>query len=207
VAEEKYDEVLKRILDAHGSLESECDVIVCLGTGFHDIPPGLALDFNIDVANNLGALLAPVATGFGRTPQEVIRSSLVMLNLLEGKRCDVLALFVNRVVPERMDEILGLLAKEKTHVPILAMPELALLAKPTIGRLLSTSAPPAGAETRKVSPARWRILKSGPWSFPTFSTVWSRGLWSSRRETDPTSSWEAFWPTPPAPTPGSQGSF
>jgi phosphate acetyltransferase len=135
VAEEKYDEVLKRILGEYGSLESDCDVIVCLGTGFHDIPPGLALDFNIDVANNLGAMLAPVATGFGRTPQEVIRSSLVLLNLLEGKRCDVLALFVNRVVPERMDEIMGLLAKEKTHVPIFAMPELALLAKPTIGEI------------------------------------------------------------------------
>ncbi len=135
VAEEKYDEVLKRILGEYGSLESDCDVVVCLGTGFHDIPPGLALDFNIDVANNLGALAAPVATGFGRTAQDVIRGSLVLLNLLEGKRCDVLALFVNRVVPERMDEIMGLLAKEKTHVPIFAMPELALLAKPTIGEI------------------------------------------------------------------------
>src|SRR5512139_1605354 len=135
VAEEKYDEVLKRILGEYGSLESDCDVVVCLGTGFHDIPPGLALDFNIDVANNLGALAAPVATGFGRTPQEVIRTSLVLLNLLESKRCDVLVLFVNRVAPERMDEILGLLAKEKTHVPIFAIPELALLAKPTIGEI------------------------------------------------------------------------
>src|SRR5512136_1169159 len=63
VAEEKYGQVLERILEEYGSLESECDVVICLGTGFHDIPPGLALDFNIDVANNLGALAAPVATG------------------------------------------------------------------------------------------------------------------------------------------------
>ena len=49
VGEEKYDEVLKRILEEYRSLESECNVVVCLGTGFHDIPPGLALDFNIDV--------------------------------------------------------------------------------------------------------------------------------------------------------------
>jgi phosphate acetyltransferase len=135
VAEEKYDEVLKRILEEYGSLESECDVIVCLGTGFHDIPPGLALDFNIDVANNLGALAAPVATGLGRTPQEVISRSLVLLNLLEAKRCEVLALFVNRVAPERVDEFLGLLAKEKIQVPIFALPELAMLAKPTVGEI------------------------------------------------------------------------
>jgi phosphate acetyltransferase len=135
VAEEKYDEVLKRILEEYRSLESDCDVVVCLGTGFHDIPPGLALDFNIDVANNLGALAAPVATGYGRTPQEVIRRSLMLLNLLEAKRCEVLALFVNRVAPERVDEILGLLAKQKTQVPIFALPELAMLAKPTVGEI------------------------------------------------------------------------
>ena len=135
VGEEKYDELLKRILEEYGSLESDCDVVVCLGTGFHDIPPGLALDFNIDVANNLGALAAPVATGYGRTPQEVIRRSSVLLNLLETKRCDVLALFVNRVAPERVDEILGLVAKEKTRVPIFALPELAVLAKPTVGEI------------------------------------------------------------------------
>ncbi len=134
-AEEKYDELLKRILGEFRSLESECDVVVCLGTGFHDIPPGLALDFNIDVANNLGALVAPVATGYGRTPQEVIRKSSVLLNLLETKRCDILAIFVNRVVPERMDEILGLVAKGKSRVPIFALPELAVLAKPTVGEI------------------------------------------------------------------------
>ncbi len=135
MGDEKYGELLKGILEAYGSLESECDVVVCLGTGFRDIPPGLALDFNIDVANNLGALAAPVATGFGESPQDVIRRSSVLLNLLEGKRCEVLALFVNRVAPERMDEILRLADKAKTQVPIFALPELPLLAKPTIGEI------------------------------------------------------------------------
>ncbi|HVP78886.1 MAG TPA: phosphate acetyltransferase [Thermodesulfobacteriota bacterium] len=135
VGEEKYDELLKRILEEYRSLESQCDVVVCLGTGFHDIPPGLALDFNIDVANNLGALVVPVATGYGRTPRETIRKSSVLLNLLEAKRCEVLALFVNRVAPECADEILGLMAKEKTRVPIFVLPELAVLAKPSVGEI------------------------------------------------------------------------
>ena len=135
VSDEKYDELLKRILEAYGSLESQCDAVVCLGTGFRDIPPGLALEFNIDIANNLGALAAPVATGYGRTPHEVIQISSALLNLLETKRCELLALFVNRVAPEGLDEILGLVAKEKTQVPIFALPELALLAKPTVGEI------------------------------------------------------------------------
>src|SRR5512136_1830385 len=70
-----------------------------------------------------------------RWPQEVIGRSLVLLNLLETKRCDVFALFVNRVAPERVDEILGLIAKEKTRVPIFVLPELAMLAEPTVGEI------------------------------------------------------------------------
>jgi phosphate acetyltransferase len=135
VGEEKYDELLKRILQEYGSLESDCDVVVCLGTGFHDIPPGLALDFNIAVANNLGALVAPVATGYGRTPHEVVQRLSALFNLLETKRCEVLAVFVNRVAPERLEEIRGQVAKEKTRVPIFILPELAVLAKPTVGEI------------------------------------------------------------------------
>jgi phosphate acetyltransferase len=135
VGEGKYDEVLKRILEEYGSLEKDCDFLVCLGTGFRDMPPGLALDFNIDVANNLGALATPVTSGSGRTAQEVIRRSFVLLNLLETKRCEILALFVNRVAPERVDEIRELASKEKARVPIFVLPELAVLGKPTVGEI------------------------------------------------------------------------
>jgi phosphate acetyltransferase len=79
--------------------------------------------------------VAPVTTGYGQAPQEVIRKSLVLLNLLETKRCEVLALFVNRVAPDRADEIMGLVAKEKTQVPIFVLPELGVLAKPTAGEI------------------------------------------------------------------------
>jgi phosphate acetyltransferase len=167
-AEEKYDELLKRILEEFRSLESECDVVVCLGTGFHDMPPGLALDFNIDVANNLGALVAPVATGYGRTAQEVIRKSSVLVSLLETKRCDVLAIFVNRVVPERMDEILELVAKGKTRLPIFALPELAMLAKPTVGEI----AEELGASRRSGDPEGFtrevEDIKIGAMELPNF---------------------------------------
>jgi phosphate acetyltransferase len=134
-AEEKNDELLKRILDEYRSLETDCDVVVCLGTGFHDISPGLTLDFNIAVANNLGAFVAPVVTGYGRTPKEIIRRASALLNLLDTKRCDALALFVNRVAPERADETLGLAAKGKMRAPLLVLPELPVLAKPTVGEI------------------------------------------------------------------------
>jgi phosphate acetyltransferase len=135
VGEEKYDEILKRILQEYGSLESDCDIVVCLGTGYRDIPPGLALDFNIAVANNLASLVAPVATGYGRTPHEMVRRAAALLNLLEAKKCEPLAVFVNRVPPEGLDEFLGRVAKEKFEAPIFALPELPVLNKPTVGEI------------------------------------------------------------------------
>jgi phosphate acetyltransferase len=130
--EEKYGEVLRRILEEHRALESECDLVVSLGTGFHDISPALTLDFNIDVANNLGAMVAPVITGHGRMPGEIVRRCSVLLNLLEAKRCDVLSLFVNRVPTEVADETRGLFSKGKTRAPVYVLPELGALAKPTV---------------------------------------------------------------------------
>ena len=135
VGEENYAELLKRIVEAYESLRSECEVIVSLGAGFHDISSGLVLDFNIDAGNNLGALAVPVVTGFGSTAQEIIRKSFVMLDLLETRRCEVLALFVNRVPPDRLDEVRELVAKRKPPVPIFVLPEIPILAKPTVGEI------------------------------------------------------------------------
>jgi phosphate acetyltransferase len=168
VGEEKYDELLKRTLEEYSSLESNCDFVVCLGTGFHDIPPGLALDFNIDVANNLGALVAPVASGSGRTAQDVIRRSSVLLNLLETKRCEVLALFVNRVDPERVEEIRELSSKEKTRVPIFALPELAVLAKPTVGEIAEGVGATRWSGTPESFSREVKDMKIGAMELPNF---------------------------------------
>ena len=168
VGEEKYDELLKRILERYRSLESECDVVIGLGTGFHDIPPGLALDFNIDMANNLGALAVPVATGYGRTAQEIIRKSAVLLELFETKRCEVLALFLNRVGPEQVDEILGLAAKRKFRTPIFALPELAHLAQPTVREIAEDlGAVPSGGEPESLN-REVEDIKIGAMELPNF---------------------------------------
>lgn len=135
VAEEKTDEIFKRILDQYSVLASDCDVIVSLGTGFHHMPAGLALDFNIDVANNLGALVLPVASGLERAPHDVIRNALTLLDLLNTRRCEVLAMFINRVVPERADELLALAGQVKTEIPLFFLPELEALSKPSVGEI------------------------------------------------------------------------
>ncbi len=141
---------------------------VALGTGFRDIPPGLALDFNIQMANNLGALVVPVITGYGRTAQEIVRKSGVFLELLETKRCDVLALFLNRVAPGQADEILGLAAKKKFRTPIFALPELPHLAQPTVREVAEElGAVPAGGDLESLN-REVEDIKIGAMELPNF---------------------------------------
>jgi phosphate acetyltransferase len=135
INEEKYDELLKRILYEYASLASECDFVVTLGMGFHDIPPGFSLDFNIDIAKNLDALAVPVTSGQGLGVQEILHRSSILINLLETKGCDIVALFVNRVETEGANEILRLSAEGKIDLPIHALPELSGLDKPTVGEI------------------------------------------------------------------------
>jgi phosphate acetyltransferase len=168
VGEERYDELFKRILEAYRKLEPECDIIVALGTGFRDIPPGLALDFNIQMANNLGALVVPVITGYGRTAQEIVRKSGVLLELLETKRCDVLALFLNRVAPGQADEIPGLAAKKKFRTPIFALPELPHLAQPTVREVAEElGAVPSGGDPESLN-REVEDIKIGAMELPNF---------------------------------------
>jgi len=106
-----------------------------------------------------------------------------------------------------VDEIAGLVAKGKTRVPIFALPELAVLAKPTAGEI----AEDLGATRWSGDPESFNRevddIKIGAMELPNFLDRLVEGTLVITPETDLTSSWEASWPTPPAPTPGSQGSF
>jgi len=168
VGEERYDELFKRILETYRKLESECDLVVTLGTGFHDIPPGLTLDFNIQMANNLGALVLPVVTGYGRTAQEIVRKAAVLLELLETKKCDVLALILNRVGAGQADQVLGLSAKRKFRTPIFALPELPHLAQPTVREVAEElGAVPSGGDPESLN-REVEDIKIGAMELPNF---------------------------------------
>ncbi|NTV44008.1 MAG: AAA family ATPase, partial [Syntrophobacteraceae bacterium] len=129
----KEEELHSRILDKYRALEQECDLVVCAGTDYHSMHAALELEFNIEVARNLGAPLMPVVAGQGRKIGEIVGAVHVLAEFLEEKKCDVLSVIVNRVAPFDVPEAATQLQEGlPVGIPVFVLPAHPLLDKPMV---------------------------------------------------------------------------
>lgn len=133
IAANQYDELIKRIMEKYRALEAQYDVVLCAGTDFRGVSTPLEFDFNVDVANNLGCLMMPVMRGFGRSLVEMSEALADITNGLEKRKCDILAVVVNRVATDLVvDAPVRLKNVAPKGAPVYAIGENAALWKPTI---------------------------------------------------------------------------
>jgi len=136
ISQDRDDELISLILGKYKTLEKNCDFIVTVGTDYVGINAPLEFEFNIDIANNLGIPLVPVVNGDGRTAKEIVDAVMMLIEALEQKKCDVLAVFINRVAPREKNTVdLGLRQALQTTIPFNVLPKLSVLEKPTIGEI------------------------------------------------------------------------
>ncbi len=136
ITNDRYDELLALILDKYKALEDACDFILCMGSDFTGAAPFPAeFDFNMDVANNLGCLIIPVAKGCGRTAQGVAGTVNTFLESLEKRHCDILSIIVNRVAPDQVRELSERLPVITRDTPFFIVPEIETLGRPTVGEI------------------------------------------------------------------------
>jgi phosphate acetyltransferase len=130
------EDLLKMILGKYRDLERECDLIVCAGSDYAGSAGTLEFDFNAKLANNLGCAVLPVVQGYGRDTMQVVTAAQGLLDSLEERKCDTLALIVNRVQASLVDAVTGELKRMlPSDIPAYVLPELAILAKPTVGEI------------------------------------------------------------------------
>src|SRR5512143_111957 len=137
--QEKDEDFLKLIMEKYKALESECDLIVCAGSDFTGPSATLEFDINARIANNLGCVVLPVVNGYGRDAVQVVSAAGGLLESLEERKCDILAIIANRVKSSLVDE----LAEELKQVmpgdfPSYVLPEVPILEKPTVGEIAAT---------------------------------------------------------------------
>jgi len=131
---DRYDELLRIILDKFGLLSAGCEHVVCIGSDYSSVSGMLEFDFNVDVANNLGCLLMPVVRGKDRGPQEVTDATMAFLKSLRDRDCDIAATIVNRVTAADVAMVRAELGRRlKGEAPVYVVPEEPLLGKPTMG--------------------------------------------------------------------------
>ncbi|HWR72590.1 MAG TPA: phosphate acetyltransferase [Nitrospirota bacterium] len=132
------EDLLKMILGKYRDLEREFDLIVVAGSDYAGSGGTLEFDFNAKLANNLGCAVLPVARGYGRDTLQVVTAARGLLDSLEERKCDTLALVVNRVQASLVDAVTGALKQVlPPDIPAYVLPELTILAKPTVGEIAS----------------------------------------------------------------------
>jgi phosphate acetyltransferase len=147
---DRYDELLRIILDRFSTLNADCEHVVCIGSDYSSVSGMLEFDFNVDAANNLGCLLMPVVRGKDRGAQEVTEATLAFLKSLHDRDCDIAAVIVNRVSSRDVAAVsMELHRRVKGEAPVYVVPEEALLGQPTMGdiaRALNASIYHGGGE-------------------------------------------------------------
>ena len=132
----RYDDLLKLILNKFKDLESSCDLVVCAGTDFDGPMPFIELDFNADLANNLGCSLVVVVKGFGRSPEESVNALQLVQESLRKRVGQCLASVINGVATDKLDEVR---ARVRSAMParehVYVLPDQASLGMPTVGEI------------------------------------------------------------------------
>ena len=134
----RYEELCGLILDRYKALEGRCDFVLCVGTDYTGVSTALEFDLNVMVARNLGSPLVPIINGLGKGPTPIINAARALIESLEAKKCDLLALIVNRVDPKQRNDLLAAMEKGLPGgPPVYAIPEEPLLERPTVREIAS----------------------------------------------------------------------
>ncbi|HSK98126.1 MAG TPA: phosphate acetyltransferase, partial [Euzebyales bacterium] len=137
LAEGRRDEVFAGILHAYKAIERRCGFVVCDGTDFTGVTAAFEFDFNIAVANHLGAPVLTLVNGHQRSADDIVAGVQVAAESLRAEGAVVAATVVNRV-PRGMLELTRealTSAEVDGQSPLWVLPEDPRLSMPTMAEI------------------------------------------------------------------------
>ncbi|HSK97786.1 MAG TPA: phosphate acetyltransferase [Euzebyales bacterium] len=143
LAEGRRDEVFSGILHAYKAIERRCGFVLCDGTDFTGVTAAFEFDFNVAVANHLGAPVLALVNGHQRSADDIVAGVQVAAESLRAEGAVVAATMVNRV-PRGMLELTreALMSAEAVasadvdgQSPLWVIPEDPRLSMPTMAEI------------------------------------------------------------------------
>mgnify|MGYP001816355855 CR=1 FL=1 len=133
---DRYDQLLKRILASYKAVESERDFVLCEGTDYTGVSSAFEFDFNAKVANHLGCPILIVVSGAEKSVFDLITALRSAREAFESEGCSIAALVANRVQPQLTEELRRRVEAEWGHAePVFVIPEHHSLGRPTVGEI------------------------------------------------------------------------
>ena len=124
---------LGEIVTAYHELARQCDAVVVIGSDYTDVVNPSALTFNARIAVNLGAPVLLAINGHDRSAETISQIAQRCLTEIGAAHGRCVAIIANRCEPEHVDEIRAALTA--AGVPAFSLPEVPLLAAPTMAEL------------------------------------------------------------------------
>ena len=137
VTYERVDEdpeaALSEIVARYHELARQCDAVIVIGSDYTGVFNPTALTFDARVAANLGAPVLLALNGHDRNTESITQIAQRCLTEVGAAHARCAAIIANRCDPEHLDEIRA--ALDTTGVPSFSLPEVPLLAAPTMAEL------------------------------------------------------------------------
>lgn len=136
----KKGEIIERIIEKYTDAQRHCNFILCEGTDFVSSTASIEVDINASIIKNLSCPVLLVANAFQKPLEDVSRLISLTLESLVEKGCKIVGTIINRVTASTEDDIIhrikaaGLVRNQLIY----AMPDEAVLAKPTLSEVAKT---------------------------------------------------------------------
>lgn len=132
IARGQTDELSVRILDTYTRIAANADVVVIEGSEQGLLDDAAELERNLQVANDIGASVAAVVSGRGRSVSEVVAAVDVARDAIQNSNTPALLIAVNRANPDDIEEISRAVHLGPSKRPVYVFPEIEALQWPTV---------------------------------------------------------------------------
>jgi len=134
----KIGDVLDLIIEKYKKLEERFDFVLVEGTSFTGEGTSIELDLNVLIAKNLGIPTIILASGVGKTLEELVDNLYLVYDSFKVKDVEVLSVIANKVQPENIELVTKSLQKSlPENVLVNTIPLISSLNNPTMQEIVN----------------------------------------------------------------------
>jgi len=131
------DEIISKIIEKYKAIEERFDFVLIEGTSFVGEGAIIEFDINVLIAKNLGVPAIILASGVGKTMQELVGSLQMAYDSFRDKGVKVLSIIANKVEPKNQILVVSELEKHlPSEVIVNAIPLNPILANASIKEIV-----------------------------------------------------------------------
>ncbi|TXE16082.1 phosphate acetyltransferase [Psychroserpens burtonensis] len=135
--ENKDDEIISKIIEKYKALEERFDFVLIEGTSFTGEGSIIEFDINVLIAKNLGVPAIILASGVGKTIEELVGSLQIAYDSFRDKGVEVLSIIANKVELKNQSLVVAELEKHlPSEVIVNAIPLNPILANASIKEIV-----------------------------------------------------------------------